>query len=199
MAPLKLPRHEKFAQEVARSPKTGKSITQCYEESGYTSKGNASEVSASRLLSSPKVKDRVDEIMRPAVRKARVSVESLLIELETTIADARGAKQHGVVVNALASSAKLVGLLRDRIEIGSPGEFTRGDTIEAMITELGDGDAAVALAAIDEIMAAVRVDLEARASARAVIVDPTPSPSNEAALGLAALRPVPKGARRHPL
>jgi phage terminase small subunit len=153
---LKLPRHEKFAQEVAKSPKTGKSIAKCYEASGYSSTGNSSEVSASRLLSSPKVKHRIDEIMRPAVQKTRVTITSLLNELEQTIQDARASKQHGVVIQALTLSARLVGLLRTEIEVGRPGEFAALETAEEVLErvreELGDkvADAlATALLAID--------------------------------------------------
>jgi len=155
MAPLRLPRREKFAQEVAKSPKTGKSITKCYEASGYRSTGNASEVSASRLLSSDQVKGRVDEILRPVVAKTRVTVTSLLNELEQTIGDARAARQHGVVIAALALSAKLVGLLRDQVEIGRPGEFARIQTAEEVLErvrfELGDKAAAHLEATLSEV------------------------------------------------
>lgn len=199
MAPLKSPRREAFAQNVAKSPKTGKTLGPCYIEAGYKARGHSAESLGSQLLKNAEVKQRIDEIMRPALKKARVSVESILAELETTIQDARAAKQHSVVVNALTLSAKLVGLLRDRIEVGGPGDFgelTTEKVIDDMITQLGGGDAAMALASFDELIAGVRATMEERAARHATIIEP--SRSSEAALGLAMLRPTPKGGRsRH--
>ena len=82
---------------------------------------------------------RLAELGEPAVKKTQVSVESLLNELETTIHDARAAKQHSVVVNALTLSAKLVGLLREQVEIvtGFEGVSTVEEIIEKCEAELG--------------------------------------------------------------
>jgi hypothetical protein len=154
MAPLRRPKREAFAQAVAKSPKTGKSATQCYEASGYRTTGHASEAAASRLLSKVEVRDRIDEIMRPAVTKTRVTVESLLLELETTIQDARADGQHGTVVAALTLSAKLVGLLKDKIEIANVSPFAGLDapaTIDKLISDLGDGSAQRVLDHLDHL------------------------------------------------
>jgi len=185
MPALKAPRREKFAQEVAKAAKTGKSVTQCYEASGYTTTGHASEAASSRLLSSVEVKNRVNEILAPVTKKTRISVESLLSELEITINDARGAKQHAVVVNALGLSAKLVGLLRDRIEVGGVGEFDHLQTLEdvarAAVAEMG---APLALETLDSLRASV-ADLAAN---QATVVEPAYQRRDEVKPALAALR-----------
>ena len=65
MPALRSPKRETFAQNVAKSPKTGKSLTDCYKESGYKGQGHTAEAGASRLGSQGEVNDRIDEIMRP--------------------------------------------------------------------------------------------------------------------------------------
>lgn len=148
---LKRPRQELFVRNLIDGAKLGISQRQAYINAGYSARGDSADVQASKLVRSPKVRKRMDELVAPAVQKTRVSVESLLAELTTTIADARAAKQHSVVVNALTLSAKLVGLLKDQIEIGRPGEFsgceTPEDVIEMTRQELGE-EAAHALAAM---------------------------------------------------
>jgi hypothetical protein len=142
-------------------------LTRAYIASGYEGRGHVAESGGSRLMSYGEVQMRVDELTRPAVRKTRVTIESLLAELETTIADAREAKQHSVVVRSLELAAKLVGLLKDRVEIGGPSEFAGLQTSEqvycAVIDNVFNGDPAAALAALEEMHAAV----EALAAERA--------------------------------
>ncbi|MEH2546794.1 hypothetical protein V1283_003439 [Bradyrhizobium sp. AZCC 2262] len=198
MAILKRPRREKFAQNIIKGLKAGGSYTDAYLQAGYRGDGHTAEVGASRLMSQDEIRNRIDELTRPAVRKVGVTVASLLAELATTIEDARRAKQHGTVVAALTLSAKLVGLLKDQVEVGGPGSFDRPSTIEEMIAELGNGDAATTLLMIDEIVADVRADLQAAAAAHAKIVDaPAPTPRrSEAAISLAMLRPTRPNSRQ---
>ena len=63
------------------------------------------------------------------------------------------------MVRSLELAAKLVGLLRDRVEVGSPSEFAGLETSDqiyrAFIDEVFNGDPAAALAALDEMRAAV--------------------------------------------
>jgi hypothetical protein len=156
MPTLKLPRREQFAQNVAKSPKTGSSLAECYVKAGYAARNHSAEQLGSQLLKNIEVRNRVDEILRPAVAKTRVTVESLIAELETTIGDARAAKQHTVVVNALGLSAKLVGLLRDRVEVGGVGEFDAYDTVEDVVRAfMADRTPTEALAVLDELRAAI--------------------------------------------
>jgi hypothetical protein len=167
MPPLRNQRRELFCQNVVKNAKNGMNLTEAYRASGYRGEGHVAEVGGSRLMSNVEVRMRVNELTRPAVAKARITVESLLAELETTIVDARGAKQHSVVVRSLELAAKLVGLLRDRVEVGSPSEFAGLETSEqiyrAIVDEVFDGDPGAALAALDEM----RVGIEACAADRA--------------------------------
>ncbi|MEH2547142.1 hypothetical protein V1283_003787 [Bradyrhizobium sp. AZCC 2262] len=192
-------KHENFAQLTVRGATQGLSQAQIYQMAGYAAEGHAAAMAASRLMKKDEVRARIAELTAPAERKTRTTVDTLTEQFDRVFDGAVAAEQFGAASNAAGLKARLLGFMRERIEIGPPGAF--GDlTIEKvtsdMIEQLGGGDAASALSAFDEMIAEVRADLEGRAAAGATIVDPTPPPSNEAALGLAMLRPTPKGQRR---
>ena len=184
MPALRSPKRETFAQNVAKSPKTGKSLTDCYKESGYKGQGHTAEAGASRLGSQGEVNDRIDEIMRPAVTRTRVSIESLLNELETTIQDARADGQHGTVVAVLTLSAKLVGLLKDKIEVGCTDEFaglSTEEVVDKMIEHIGGGSAQKLLDHFDKIRALIEQRADSKAApVMASSVDAKMTPTGEA-------------------
>jgi hypothetical protein len=187
MPPLRNPKHELFCQRIATSPKNGLSQGQCYEASGFKTNGRSADACAARLLTEANVRNRISELIEPAVKKARVSIESLLDQLETTITDARATKQHSVVIQALTLSAKLVGLLRERVEIGGPGSFAAcespGDLMQALFADMTPVEA---LAALDDL----RSQVEAFASDAATLVPVAKpqEPGTEAERSLAAFR-----------
>lgn len=174
---------------IIEAAKRGLPQTWAYEKAGYQADGHSAEVNASRLLNYAELKARIAELGAPAVRKTRVSIESLLNELETTINDARGDGQHSVVVNALTLSAKLVGLLRDRVEIGGVGAFDACESAEQVITQLlSDQSASEALASL----AMLQREIEAYASSHADVIpatEPATPRPKESELSLALLRP----------
>ena len=134
-------------------------LTRAYIASGYGGRGHVAESGGSRLMSYGEVQMRVDELTRPAVRKARITIESLLAEPEITIADAREAKQHGAVIQALTLAAKVAGFLRERIEVSAVGEFASCHTTDDVARKmLEDWPLDQALRVLDEIRdALVRV------------------------------------------
>ena len=188
MPPIKNVRQETFCREIIKAARNGNSHADAYKAAGYTADGNAAEACASRLLSTAKVQARIAELTAPAVRKAQVSIESLLDELAQTIADARSAKQHSVVVSALTVSAKLVGLLRDKIEVGGPGDFDGCDSpTEVMDRFLATHiDPHAAVAGLREFADKI----EQRLAEQAVVVEPSRSRPSEAS---AALRSISRG------
>jgi hypothetical protein len=174
MPALRPPRRELFVQNLIKSAKNGMNYTEAYIAAGYKGRGHTAEVGASRLMSRDEVKMRIDELTRPVVRKTRVSIESLLNELEITIQDARADGQHGTVVAALTLSAKLVGLLRDRIEVGRADEFaglSTEEVVDKMIEDIGGGSAQKMLDHFDHI----RAMIEERAASKAAPVSTSSS------------------------
>jgi hypothetical protein len=85
-----------------------------------------------------------------------------LSELETTIADARVAKQNAVVVQALTLSAKLVGLLREKIDVNVEVGGTRNEIFDRLEQRHGREAMDVLRAALDKADYALPV-IETRA------------------------------------
>lgn len=101
-------RHEKFAQALAK----GMNATEAYTSAGY--KGD--RTAASRLSTNVNVAQRVAELQGRAARKAEVTMESLIAELEEARALAMTEKQSSAAVSATMGKAKLTGLIVERRE-----------------------------------------------------------------------------------
>lgn len=176
MPVLKNVRRELFAQAIAKSPGTGQSATQCYLSAGYRSEGHGAEVAASRLLSQVEVQQRIAEITAPAVRKTRVTVDSLACQFDAVFDAALAEKQLGAAGNAAGLKAKLLGFMRERLEVGGVGDFqdckTPEDVADALIDEYS-GDARAALALCERI----RNLVEARVLSQARDVTPIAQPA----------------------
>lgn len=144
MAPLKNLKHERFIHLLLEGSKHGWNAAEAYRRV-YGKDGHVAESAASRLLKNVEVRARIAELTAPAVKKTRITVETLLAELDATVQAARQAKQFGAVNGSLALIGKLTGLLRDRLEIGHPGEFesckTAAEVIDVLLTEQTPGDA----------------------------------------------------------
>lgn len=111
MPPLQNPRHEAFAQALAK----GKTRAEAYVEVGY----KPSEPHASRLASNGKVVARVTELLGRAAERALVTIESIARQLDEDRQLARELGQAAAAVNATMSKAKLYGLVTDRHEVES--------------------------------------------------------------------------------
>jgi hypothetical protein len=170
MSALKNKRHEQFAQELVIALKLGGSQGNAYSRAGYSSTGNAAEACASQLLSNPKagIRQRVAELTRNGAKRAEVTVQSLLNELEDARAGASDDRQFGAATGAIIAKAKLKGLMIDRSEIGAPGAFSNCESPSDLVREmLRDQTPAEALAALD----ALRDAIEQHAGDRAILLN----------------------------
>jgi phage terminase small subunit len=93
MPVLHNPRHEIFAQEIAK----GASQREAYRAAGYEGENeDAVDASASRLLTDAKVVLRVQEIQANAAKRAEITIERTLLELaKIGYADIRKAVRWG--------------------------------------------------------------------------------------------------------
>lgn len=131
MPALSNPKHERFAQELAK----GKGQAEAYAAAGYA----PSEPNASRLTSNDKVRARVAEIQERGALRAEVSIASLTADLirlrdkGETLADAAGlsvarnsvmdiAKLNGLVVDKSQLDAKVQGVTRIELVAVSPSD-----------------------------------------------------------------------------
>lgn len=94
--------------------------------------------------------------MKPAAKRAEVTVETLLDKLETNVLNADKAGNHGAVNGSLKLMADLRGLLINRVELGQPGSFDGCDTIESVVRAfLADQTPSEALAQLDAMRDAI--------------------------------------------
>ena len=136
--PLKNPRHEAFAQALAR----GMSASAAYVEGGY----KANRHNAAALAREEHIRTRVTELQEEqlaihqqataaAAANKQVTIESLIAEAEAARAKAMSEKGGAAAaVSALTAKAKLAGMWRykvDQHDTGSPAY----ERIERVIVE----------------------------------------------------------------
>ena len=127
---LENPRHEIFAQELAK----GKSATDAYIAAGYESKG--AQQASSRLLSNVVVRERVADIQARGAALAEVTVKSLILEAEEARKLAMRTEQPSAAVAAIREKGILSGKRVERSENAGPGEFEeRLKALKAMTPE----------------------------------------------------------------
>lgn len=112
MPQLENPRHERFAQAIAK----GASQREAYLDAGYSGTTGAVDVSAHRLLSQPKVAARVTELQQKAAARVEVTVSWLLETAQGIIQEARTAQDYSAASMTLERAAKIAGLWVDRSE-----------------------------------------------------------------------------------
>jgi phage terminase small subunit len=105
---LKNPRHERFAQALAK----GMTADEAYQEAGY----KPSRPNASRLRAIENVSARIVEIQGKAANRAELTIERLIAYLEEARAIALASSQPGAVVSAVKEMGILTGLRVERRE-----------------------------------------------------------------------------------
>lgn len=125
MPVLSNPKHERFAQELAK----GKTAIDAYETAGYRPDSGA----ASRLSGKISISGRIAEILERSAVRAEVSVAGIterLIRISDAGEALKDAAGLSVARQAAMDAAKLHGLIVDKKETGKPGEFARMDDHE---------------------------------------------------------------------
>ena len=135
---LKNPRHEAFAQVLAR----GMSASSAYVEAGY----KANRHNAAALAREEHIRTRVTELQEEqlaihkqataeAVANAKVTIESLIAEAEAARAKAMSEKGgSAAAVSALTAKAKLAGMWREKVDQHNTGNPVY-ERIERVIVE----------------------------------------------------------------
>lgn len=108
MPALPNPRHERFAQELAK----GKSATEAYAEAGYEESRSA----ASRLLTNVNVQERVEELQNRAAANVVLTREWVLEQLIDNATKAKVAGDFSPSNQALNLLGKEIGMFVDRSE-----------------------------------------------------------------------------------
>lgn len=108
MPALQNPKHERFAQELAK----GKTADEAYVLAGYKENRH----NASRLKTNETISARVAEIVDRATVRTEITLASLMAEAAEIQAGALEAKQYAAATAALTAKAKLAGLWIDKAE-----------------------------------------------------------------------------------
>jgi hypothetical protein len=130
MAPLKNPRHERFVALLLQ----GESAVDAHEHAGY----ERDDGNAARLRQNPRIQERLAELQAEVAKDTKVTVESLLSELEEARAKAVSLDQMSAAVKSISEKARISGLMveKKQIEIGGPGSFDHCSSAEAIVDEL---------------------------------------------------------------
>jgi hypothetical protein len=188
MPALKNAKHEAFCQLILQGAKNGWTQGECYQRAGYRASGHAAEVAASRVMKNVDIRQRLNELAAPAVRKTRATVDTLADQFDAVFDGAMGNAQFGAAGSAAAAKAKLLGFMREKIEVGGPGEFdnceTKDDVISRMISLAGSVQAA-----LDQIDEARRLIAERAAEQAVDVTPPTKQRRSEAAKALEIFQP----------
>lgn len=126
MPVLSNPRHERFAQELAK----GKSASEAYVIAGY----KPDDGNATRLTGNDRVQARLAEIQGRAAERAAITADDIAKQLDEDRALAREVKVPSAAVSASMGKAKLYGLIKERHEHGGPN----GGPIKFDLTGLSD-------------------------------------------------------------
>jgi hypothetical protein len=138
MAILKNPRHEAFAQALAR----GMSATAAYAEVGFRPhRHNAATLARKKHISVRVAELQTEQLAIhqqatvEAVANAKVTIESLIAEAEAARAKAMSEKGGAAAaVSALTAKAKLAGMWRDKVDQHNTGNAVL-ERIERVIVE----------------------------------------------------------------
>lgn len=114
------PRHERFLREFI---KTGNQTEAWMRVHPHMKGRRVAEAAASRAMSYPYMRARYEQLMERHMKKADISIEKILTDYQDALDMAKEQGKAGEIVSAATAQAKLVGLLRDRVEAGQVGDF----------------------------------------------------------------------------
>jgi phage terminase small subunit len=119
MAPLTNPRHERFALALFE----GKSADEAYVTAGYReNRGNASRLKANECIQT-----RLAELQQAVAKEQKVTVASLLRELEEAREHATTKDQLSAAVRATMGKAQIAGLLVEHSQVEITGTVSFAD------------------------------------------------------------------------
>lgn len=115
MVALTKPNWERFAILVAK----GVPPTEAYVKAGFILDKKASGKIANpyRLMATPQVKARIQELQKKQAARIGISVEHLCMQLDDMLRLAKRVKHPAAGVGAIMGKAKLLGLVIDKAEV----------------------------------------------------------------------------------
>jgi hypothetical protein len=190
---LRNQKHENFSQLTLQGAKYGWTQAEIYKRAGYHATGHSAEMAASRLMKKDEIQRRIAELGEPAVKKTRATVDTLASQFDAVFYGAMASAQFSAAGAAAAAKSKLLGFMRERLEVGGVGEFDSCQTTEQVAAALlSDQSAADALASL----AMLQQEIKAHAARNATLVpasEPERPRPNQADLSFAPYRSKRRG------
>ncbi len=140
MARLKNIRHETFARNYVVTGNLG----QAYRETRIAlcdpplTHPDSARIIGHKISRKPKVARRIEELRTAMAKKSDITMDKVLTDLQEAINMARFQAKPNDLVNASMAQAKLVGLLRDRVETGSVGDFDGMESVAEILQKVAD-------------------------------------------------------------
>jgi hypothetical protein len=141
MGMLRNVRHEFFVREYV---KTGGNGAEAYRRiaARFPNKRlrnpDAAKVIAHHIRRRPEVQRRERELISLMVKKSDITIERVLSNLEDAFITAKNQAKPSEMTNATMAQAKVVGLLRDRVETGGVGEFDGTEDVSAILEKVAE-------------------------------------------------------------
>lgn len=147
MPQLKFLKHELFAREYIKCKSVG--ATAYRRVYPHVKPLSSAKAAASRLMRMrTDVPRRINELRMEMIKKSDITIDRILTEYQQALDLAKAQERPADIVNAATAQAKLVGLLKDRVEntnLNYDSMENISDIIEALAQEAGE-DVALALA-----------------------------------------------------
>ena len=135
MGILKNPRHEKFAREYVKTGIGAEAYRRVYPRAHPIS---TARVCASQLLTKPNIVRRTVELRQALAKRADITEDKVLTDLEEALQLGKAQAKPKAIINAAMAQAKLVGLLRDRVETKNVNDFEDMDSIDDILQKVAD-------------------------------------------------------------
>lgn len=166
-------RQELFLRELMKTGVAAEAWRRVYK----TASPKNAKVCASVTLRKPHVRRRYNELLERQMKKSDITIDKILADYQHALDIAKDQNKAADIVNAAQAQAKLVGLLRDRVETGNVGDFqdvnSVADILEIVGKEIGE-EAAMVLAAAFNIPMDTIVDqpVDKQTENKLLIADP---------------------------
>ncbi len=132
---LRIKRQELFVREYMKSGTAAEAYRRVYPDAkGF----NCVSAGAHNLMKKPHVKARIKEMRMDIKRKADITFEKILSDYQYAMDLAKAKEDSPSIISAAREQAKLVGLLIDRKEVGSAGDFENMENISDILQAVAD-------------------------------------------------------------
>ena len=145
MGILKNPRHEKFAREYVKTGIGAEAYRRVYPRANPVS---TARVCASQLLTKPNIARRAIELKQAMAKRAHITEDKILTDYEEALQLAKAQAKPNAIIKAATAQAKLVGLLKDRIETKNVNDFENLKSIDDILQKVADEAGTEAAAAL---------------------------------------------------